>query len=163
MDVMRYLINNVWYWRARLDVSSLEVSSNSVTLDVVNHGQASTSNATLQYVDSNGEVAWTSNAFTVNATNSTTIQLDISTIDVSSDGTWQMYYQKRVINSSTWVTESINSTVVKTNSGKDSEGLFGYGIFNPLTVIASVVGLAAILRPEDEEIEQLCQSDAHDN
>ena len=160
---MRYLINNVWYWSARLDVSSLEVSSNSVTLDVVNHGQASTSNATLQYVDSDGEVAWTSNAFTVNATNSTTIQLDISTIDVSSDGTWQMYYQKRVINSSTWVTESINSTVVKTNSGKDSEGLFGYGIFNPLTVIASVVGLAAILRPEDEEIEQFCQSDAHDN
>ncbi len=45
----------------------------------------------------------------------------------------------------------------------DSEGLFGYGIFNPLTVIASVVGLAAILRPEDEEIEQFCQSDAHDN
>tara|TARA_B100000965_G_scaffold307079_1_gene266004 strand:- start:2392 stop:3792 length:1401 start_codon:yes stop_codon:yes gene_type:complete len=163
MDVMRYLINNVWYWRARLDVRSLEVSSNSVTLDVVNHGQASTSNATLQYVGADGEVAWTSDAFTVNATNSTIVDFDISALSVASDGAWQMYYQKRVINSSTWVTESINSTVVKAGSGKDSEGLFGYGVFNPLTVIASVVGLAAILRPEDEDIEQFCQSDAHDN
>ena len=26
LDVMRYLISNVWYWRARLDVQSIQVS-----------------------------------------------------------------------------------------------------------------------------------------
>ena len=160
MDVMRYLINNVWYWRARLDVQSLEVSSDSVTLDVVNHGQASTSNATLQHVDSNGEIMWTSGAFTVNASNSTNIEMDISEISVDDGGSWQLYYQKRVINSSKWVTEPINSSVVMATSSGNGEGLFGYGIFNPVTVIVSVVGLAALLRPEDEEI---CESESHDN
>ena len=160
MDVMRYLINNVWYWRARLDVQSLEVFSDSVTLDVVNHGQASTSNATLQYVDSNGEIMWTSSAFTVNASNGTNIEMDISEISVDDGGSWQLYYQKRVINSSKWVTEPINSSVVMAKSSDNGEGLFGYGIFNPVTVIVSVVGLAALLRPEDEEI---CESESHDN
>ena len=163
MDVMRYLINNVWYWRARLDVRELQVSSNDITLDVVNHGQASTSNATIQYVDSTGEVLWTSEAFTVNASNSTTVSFDLSGISPNNDGSWQMYYQKRVINASTWVTEAINTSVIKSKNGDKAEGLFGFGIFNPLTVIISVIGLAAILKPEDEEIEELCQPCAHDN
>lgn len=163
MDVMRYLINNVWYWRARLDVRALDVSSDSVTLDVVNYGQASTSNATLQHVSSNGEIVWTSDAFTVNATNSTVITLDLGELSIDADGTWQMYYQKRVINASTWVTESINASVIETSMNQKSEGLFGYGLFNPVTVIASVVGLAAILRPEEEDIELTFREDAHDN
>ena len=163
MDVMRYLINNVWYWRARLDVRALDVSSDSVTLDVVNYGQASTSNATLQHVSSNGEIVWTSDAFTVNATNSTVITLDLGELSIDADGTWQMYYQKRVINASTWVTESINASVIETSMNQKSEGLFGYGLFNPVTVIASVVGLAAILRPEEEDIELTSREDAHDN
>ena len=117
MDVMRYLINNVWYWRARLDVRELQVSSDDITLNVVNHGQASTSNATIQYIDSAGEVLWTSE----------------------------------------------NTSVIKSKSADNAEGLFGFGIFNPLTVIISVIGLAAILKPEDEEIEELCQPCAHDN
>ena len=163
MDVMRYLINNVWYWRARLDVRELRVSSNDITLDVANHGQASTSNATIQYVDSTGEVLWTSEAFTVNASNSTTVSFDLSGISPNNDGSWQMYYQKRVINASTWVTEAINTSVIKSKGADNAEGLFGFGIFNPLTVIISVIGLAAILKPEDEEIEELCQPCAHDN
>ena len=144
----------------KIDVQSLEVFSDSVTLDVVNHGQASTSNATLQHVDSNGEIMWTSSAFTVNASNSTNIEMDISEISVDDGGSWQLYYQKRVINSSKWVTEPINSSVVMAKSSDNGEGLFGYGIFNPVTVIVSVVGLAALLRPEEEEI---CVSESHDN
>ena len=163
MDVMRYLINNVWYWRARLDVTSLEVTDDIVMIDVTNHGQASTSNATLQHVNSNGEVVWTSEAFTVNATNWTSLQIDISQTTVDSDGTWQLYYQKRVINASKWVTEPINSTVISTNFESEGYKLFGYGIFNPLTVIFSMIGIAAILRPEDEEITDNCDSNTHDN
>ena len=163
MDVMRYLINNVWYWRARLEVNSLQISSNTVVLDVKNHGQASTANATLQYLDPEGNIMWTSDAFTVNASNSTTVDLDISSVTVSNGGTWQLYYQKRVINASTWVTEPINQTVINAKSNDESNKLFGYGLFNPITVIVSVIGLAAILRPEDEEIEHFCQSESHDN
>ena len=106
---------------------------------------------------------WTSEAFTVNASNSTTVSFDLSGISPNSDGSWQMYYQKRVINASTWVTEAINTSVIKSKSADNAEGLFGFGIFNPLTVIISVIGLAAILKPEDEEIEELCQPCAHDN
>ena len=112
---------------------------------------------------SNGEVVWTSEAFTVNATNWTSLQIDISQTTVDSDGTWQLYYQKRVINASKWVTEPINSTVVSTNSEGEGYKLFGYGIFNPLTVIFSMIGIAAILRPEDEEITDNCDSNTHDN
>ncbi len=160
MDVMRYLINNVWYWRARLAVQSLDLASDSLMLDVVNQGQASTSNATLQHINSDGEIVWTSNAFTVNASNRTTIQFDTSEFSIDNDGGWQLYYQKRVINSSKWVTEPVNSSVVMTFSNNAGEGLSGYGIFNPLTVIVSVVGLAVLLKPEEEEI---CDSEPHDN
>jgi hypothetical protein len=131
-----------------------------VALAVENNGQASTSNATIQHIDSNGEIVWTSGTFTVNASNSTTIDLDISDISIDDEGSWQLYYQKRVINSSKWVTEPINSSVVMAKSSDNGEGLFGYGIFNPVTVIVSVIGLAALLRPEDEEI---CESESHDN
>ena len=110
-----------------------------------------------------GEVVWTSAAFTVNASNSTTIYFELEEVSPSNSGSWQLYYQKRVINASTWVTEAINSTVVKSKSADNAEGLFGFGIFNPLTVIISVIGLAAILRPEDEDIEHLCRPSAHDS
>ena len=96
----------------------------------------------------------------MNASNSTNIEMDISEISVDDGGSWQLYYQKRVINSSKWVTEPINNSAVMSKSSDNGEGLFGYGIFNPLTVIVSVVGLAALLRPEDQEI---CESEIHDN
>ncbi|DAC09017.1 MAG TPA: hypothetical protein D7I09_06875, partial [Candidatus Poseidoniales archaeon] len=60
LDVMRFLINNVWYWRARLDVNALDVSRDAVTLDVTNHGYASTTNASLEYRLADGSVAWAS-------------------------------------------------------------------------------------------------------
>ena len=56
-----------------------------------------------------------------------------------------------------------NAIIVDTDTNDNAEGLFGYGIFNPLTVIISVIGLATILRPEDEEVEHITRQDAHDN
>ena len=49
--------------------------------------------ATLQHINTNGEVVWTSEAFTVNATNWTSLEIDISQTTVDFDGTWQLYYQ----------------------------------------------------------------------
>ena len=150
LDVMRYLISNVWYWRARLDVHSIQVSDEEVVLDVSNLGQASTSNATLQFVDSSGQVSWTSSLFTVNATNSTVAVLDASNLNYTKDGSWQLYYQKRVIDAAKWVTEplEINATVLSVDD--DSSFLIGYGLFSPTTILAGLA-VIALLRNEDEE------------
>ena len=114
LDVMRYLIDNVWYWRARLSVSSLDVTlGESLTLSVDNLGRATTLNASLQYVnDDTGEVLWESNKFSVNATNSSTVTFDASNLSLIDDGGFTLHYQKRVIDSSKWVTEPVNSTSV---------------------------------------------------
>ena len=163
MDVMRFLINNVWYWRARLDVQSLEVSDNEVIIDVTNHGHASTSNATLQYLDSNGQIKWTSSAFTVNATNSTMIVLDTGGLDSSDDGSWQMYYQVRVINASRWVTEEIGVQAVTLVEDDEASFLTGFGLFNSLTTIISIIGLAVVMKPEDEDLTNNCLGEIQEN
>ena len=149
MDVMRYLITNVWYWRARLDVQSIQVFDEEVTIDVDNLGHASTTNASLQFVDSDGQVTWTSSLFSVNASNSTIANLDASNLTYSSDGSWQLYYQKRVIDASKWVTEPLNVSTTLVESD-DSSFLIGYGLFSPTTILAGLA-VISLLRNEDEE------------
>jgi len=86
LDIMRYLIKNVWSWRARLDVQSVTLQDDMLQVDVNNLGHATTSNATLQYVNAAGEVTWTSPTFAVNATNSTQAILDASNLIIIKDG-----------------------------------------------------------------------------
>ncbi len=114
MDVMRYLIENVWYWRARLSVTMLDVTiGETVSLAVDNLGQATTLNASLHYESPSGEVLWHSDSrFAVNATNSTTLTFDASNLTLTEDGGFVLHYQKRVIDSSMWVSEPVNSSVV---------------------------------------------------
>ena len=149
MDVMRYLINDVWYWRARLDVQSLTVEDDRVELDVINNGQASTANATLQFVDGAGTVLWNSTLFGVNASNTTVVEFDMGNIN-TNDGTWQLMYQKRVINASTWVTEPVNSSVVDVIPEDENQFLFGYGLFHPVSTLLGLIGVAAWRRPDEE-------------
>ena len=104
LDVMRYLINNIWYWRARLVVEALSIEDGEVTFTVNNLGRASTRNATLQYVDGD-EILWESDNFTSNATSVTTFTSD--GFDVEG-GEWRLSYQKRVVHSSQWVNESVD-------------------------------------------------------
>ena len=145
LDVMRYLIQNVWYWRARLVVDSLEVEDGKVHLSVSNLGRASTSNATLLYFEdkedlsvywfpeSDGPIDWEGvgegvgsdfnfsapgYGFAVNATNSTVTTLDFGGAPFSSgEGMWVLYYQKRVVDSSMWVYEMVNESVVESKEG----------------------------------------------
>ena len=116
MDVMRYLIDNVWYWRARLSVTSFVVGDGDITLGIDNMGHASTTNATVRYVD-DGEVKWTSELFGVNATNSTQTILDASNLTMTNSGQFELYYQKRVIDSSLWVNESIPTEQITISEG----------------------------------------------
>ena len=156
LDVMRYLITNVWSWRARLDVNSIEISGDTVTIDVDNLGRSSTANISLEYVVENeaggGEILWSSSTFAINATNSTTVMFEDFT-GVEEGGSWQLYYQVRLVESSRWVTEPINSTITESSKPNETSFLVGYGILNPLTVISVVFGLAIIIQPDEEEME----------
>ena len=120
LEVMRYLISNVWYWRARLSVDSLEVGDDYVDLSVSNLGRASTANATLHYIDEAGEVLWHSSNFSVNASNHTDTRLDASGLSVVAGGLFELHYQKRVIDAALWVNEPVNDSVV--NLGGDGSG-----------------------------------------
>jgi hypothetical protein len=150
MDVMRYLIENVWYWRARLVVQSLTVEDGTLTLDVINHGQASTANASLEYHNAAGEVLWASSMFGVNATNSTTVSFDVDQNVFTTEGKWNLNYQKRVINAATWVNETVDSNLT-VNFVEAEEGfLLGFGLFNPLAVILSLIGVSVLTRREED-------------
>ena len=120
LDVMKYLIDNVWYWRARLIVESVEINGDQVDTHVVNLGRASTSNATLHYSDSSGELLWQSPLFGVNATNQTKVTLDSRNLTLIEDGVWSIHYQKRVIDASQWVEEYIDDATVEIS--EDNEG-----------------------------------------
>ena len=119
LDVMKYLIDNVWYWRARLIVESIEINGDQVDAHVVNLGRASTSNATLQYSDSSGVLLWQSPLFGVNATNETKVTLDSRNLTLIEDGVWSIHYQKRVIDASQWVEEYIDDATVEISEDKE--------------------------------------------
>ena len=119
LDVMKYLIDNVWYWRARLIVESIEINGDQVDAHVVNLGRASTSNATLHYSDSSGVLLWQSPLFGVNATNQTKVTLDSRNLTLIEDGAWSIHYQKRVIDASQWVEEHIEDAIVEISEDKE--------------------------------------------
>ena len=141
MDVMRYLINNVWYWRARLSVTSFLLEDGDIALGIDNMGHATTSNATVRYVDG-GEVKWTSELFGVNATNSTQTILDASNLTMTDSGQFELYYQKRVIDSSMWVNESIPTDQITISEGSDK----GWLPFAPPIWAVLAIGLAGMKR-----------------
>ena len=120
LDVMRYLIQNVWYWRARLVFEKLEITNNQISVEVSNLGHSSTANATLNYYNYDGELLWNSENFGVNATNHSKIIIDANNLSLTNNGFWSVTYQKRVVDSAQWVEESINqSAIVIINSGSE--------------------------------------------
>jgi hypothetical protein len=152
MDVMRYLINNVWYWRARLDVQSISMEDDRLTVEVVNHGRASTANASLEHLNAAGEVVWASPMFTVNASNATNVAFEVNKDRFEMDGTWNLNYQKRVIDAAVWVNETVDSNVSMVVVEDEGGFLVGYGLFNPLTVIVGMLGVSFLIRREHEHV-----------
>ena len=156
MDVMRYLINNIWYWRARLVVDEFKMAGSDITYTISNLGHASTMNATLQYIDGDN-ILWESNNFTVNATESVTATTGGFGYE---GGEWRLSYQKRVVNSSQWVNESVNSTPTIIASVDDGFFLDGSGVFDPSTVIMSILCLSILGRKR--KVEQLSTEESID-
>ena len=120
LDVMIYLVENVWYWRARLQVEMIQIENGNLRLNIDNLGQATTRNATLIQTDGDGAVIWESTNFTVNASSNAIIDLGYYPEGSENVGNWSLYYQKRVIDSSTWVTESVDSGKIGVYTGKSS-------------------------------------------
>ena len=87
-------------------VNSLSIDDGKVSFNIDNLGRASTQNATLQYVDGN-KILWQSDKFTANATSS--VFVSSSGFD-EEGGEWRLNYQKRVVNSSQWVNESVDQS-----------------------------------------------------
>ena len=148
MDVMRYLIENVWHWRARLVVESVSIEEGELTLDITNHGQSSTAKASLEYHSETNDVLWSSPLFGVNATNHSVVSFPFEQSVLKSTGTWNLNYQKRVINAATWVNESVDENTSITVVGSDERMLTGAGLFNPVSVIIGMIGVALLARRE---------------
>ncbi|MGB1587908.1 MAG: M14 family metallopeptidase [Poseidonia sp.] len=147
MDVMRYLITNIWYWRARLDVQSITLEQDALTLDIVNHGRASTANASLEYHSEEGEVLWASPLFGVNASNGTKATFNVNSNVFSPDGYWNLNYQKRVINAAIWVNETVDSNTTVLVLEEEGAFLVGYGLFNPLSSLLCIIGICVFIQP----------------
>jgi len=168
LDVMKYLIENIWYWRARLVVDSLVVDNREVHVDVSNLGRASTANATLTYVTEEGETWLPSGSnpgdspcdseetgynysspgcgFGVNATNSTKVTLDFGNAPISSTkGQFFLFYQKRVIDASTWVSEPVNDSMIEFDSRVES------ALSSPSVFLTIVCVFLAALRNRKED------------
>ena len=120
LDVMTYLVENVWYWRARLQVNMIQIENSNLRLNIDNLGHATTRNATLIQTDGDGAVIWESTNFTVNASSNAVIDLGFYPEGSENIGNWSLYYQKRVIDSSTWVTESVEREKIDVKTGKSS-------------------------------------------
>ena len=143
LDVMQYLITNIWYWRARLSVTSFDYDGESIQLEVENLGRATTENATVRYIDGS-EVMWTSDLFSVNATNHSHVHLETTNLSLSTDGHFELYYQKRVIDSSIWVNESIPEELIEI-SDEEEKGWLPFA--SPMWSILAIC-LAGLRRNE---------------
>ena len=150
LEVMRYLISNVWYWRARLEVASMGVTEgDSVELLVYNLGLASTANASIQYVlEDSKEVVWTSEVFSVNASNSTSVRLDARNLSLVPGGTFALHYQKRVIDASTFVHEPIDAASVKILQPPEESWM---PFLSPMALLAALGVAAMVNRRSDEK------------
>lgn len=141
LDIMHWLIENVWMWRARLEVTALEIEpGDELTMRVANHGAASTDNATLQYRCRGAQDAsWTSANFSVSQGNVSTVSWDDVPDGLTDPDCFELHYQKRRVAASTWVTERVDMGAIDVVD-EDGEALPGVGA--PLA--AAMMLLAAL-------------------
>ena len=164
LEVMRYLITNVSDWRARLHLHDLVIDEDSVSATVVNTARASTSNATLWWLPdgtdttnlsvtnelndenrtftlSSDDAIMIGDFFAVNATNSTNISFK-NPQGVSEEGVFVLVYQKRVIDSSMAVVETVHNDEISFASPDDGNWLGGWGIFDPTGFLITLLAAA---------------------
>ena len=107
-------------------------------MHAVNLGHATTENATLHYLDADGEVLWHSANFSVNASNETHAIFDASNLSLVTGGTWELHYMKRVIDSAQWVREPVDAELVEIVEQAD-DGWLPYPSA-ALSIVCMIVG-----------------------
>ena len=91
-----------------MEVSQLSaVMAPSVVREHSGCGQASTANASLEYLGESGERRWSSPLFTSNASNVSTHMFSMNMDLLETNGQWNLNYQKRVVDSAQWVNETV--------------------------------------------------------
>jgi hypothetical protein len=70
--------------------------------------------------------------------------LDASELDLSMDGAFHLNYQVRVVESARWVNEPIEGADIASSGQEETSFLIGYGVFNPLTLMACFIAVAAV-------------------
>ncbi|MGB1462496.1 MAG: hypothetical protein ACPG8Q_03085, partial [Candidatus Poseidoniaceae archaeon] len=78
--------------------------------------------------------------FNVNATTSKTVELPFDGATLSPGGSWNLYYQKRVIDASTWVNESIPNEAVDESGAADGKAMsIGTAPLLVVSLLAAIV------------------------
>jgi hypothetical protein len=67
-------------------------------------------------------------------------------------GTFALNYQVRVVDSARWVNEPVEGIEVQIDEEEETSFLIGYGLFNPVTLMACFVAVAAVAN-ERKELE----------
>lgn len=70
---------------------------------------------------------------------------------MEDSGSWQLYYQVRVIDAARWVSEPIGVEAVMSTNNEDSNLLIGYGLFNPITIIGGLAVVSLFRKDEQDE------------
>ena len=79
------------------------------------------------------------------------VEIDSSNLSMEDGGSWQLYYQIRVIDSARWVSEPIDVEAVVSTNNEDSNLLIGYGLFNPITIIGCLAVVSLFRKDEQDE------------
>ena len=77
--------------------------------------------------------------------------MDSSNLSLEDGGSWQLYYQIRVIDASRWVSEPIEVEAVVSTIDESSSLLIGYGIFNPIAIIGALAVVSLFKKDEQDE------------
>jgi hypothetical protein len=70
---------------------------------------------------------------------------------MTSEGTWELRYQVRIVESARWVSEPVDTMKLNIIDEDETSFLIGYGLFNPVTIIVGFVAVAALVQREHEE------------
>ncbi len=83
--------------------------------------------------------------------NASLVEIDSSNLSLEDGGSWQLYYQVRVIDASRWVSEPIEVEAVVSTTDESSSLLIGYGIFNPIAIIGALAVVSLFKKDEQDE------------
>jgi hypothetical protein len=79
------------------------------------------------------------------------VEIDSSTLSLEDGGSWQLYYQVRVIDASRWVSEPTDIEAFISTTDESSSLLIGYGLFNPIAIIGALAVVSLFKKDEQDE------------